>query len=332
MIGLIIFLLFLAAAGVTLLTTRDKMFETKIHPGNSYDRERTEKIFQISWLIKPIIMVVLGLLIASFQPYTLERVDSGSVGIKVNLTGDQRGVSKYSYETGWVVYNTWVSKFYEFPTFQQHIEYPNQIVVTKGGFEAPIKPTFNYSIKPEAVGDMFVNLRLDIKTIEQGWLMTAICGSVNDVANKWKVDDIFNNRQEFEGAIVTECNKRLSKWFIVSQLRTNIIPPDALKESIIAKTKGIQDAQAKEQDALTAVSAGKVKIANARADSAYRVITATGVANAAVIAAEGEARAMKAKQRELSPIYIDYIRASAWDGAYPTTVLGGGATTLYNLK
>ncbi|HYJ37152.1 MAG TPA: SPFH domain-containing protein, partial [Chitinophagaceae bacterium] len=200
---------------------------------------------------------VIGTIIALIQPFTLERVDAGHVGIKVNLTGDNRGVSKFEYKTGWVVYNTWLAKLYEFPTFQQHIDYPEQSVITKGGFSATIKPSFNYSLKPGDVGDMFQNLRLDVKSIEQQWLQTAIVGTVNDVANKWPVDDIFNQREKFESDIIAEANRRVSKWFIISQLRTNITPPQALQQSIEAKTKAIQEVQVAENQKLVAIAEGE---------------------------------------------------------------------------
>lgn len=283
------------------------------------------------WLVKPIIYFIAGFIIAMVQPFSLDRVDAGHVGIKVNLSGDERGVSSYQYKTGWVVYNTWIERLYEFPTYQQHIEYGDQAVITKGGFSAVIKPTFNYSLKPTAVGDMFEQLRLGVKEIEQGWLMTAIVGSVNDVANRWAVDDIFNKREEFESAIITECNKRTSKWFTISQLRTNIVPPDALKSAIESKTKAVQEAQAAIQQALVADALAKKKIAVARGDSASNVINAAGEAQAAIIAAEGEAKAMKAKQAQLTPLYIDYIRATNWDGKYPSTMLGN-SSVLMNLK
>src|SRR6185436_3205102 len=243
---------------------------------------------------------ILGIIIAIFQPFTIERVDAGHVGIKVNLTGDNRGVSKFEYKTGWVIYNTWISKLYEFPTYQQHIDYPEQQVITKGGFSANIKPSFNYSLKPGDVGDMFQNLRLDVRQIEQQWLQTAIVGTVNDVANKWAVDDIFNNRERFESDIVAEANKRVSKWFTISQLRTNITPPAALQQSIEAKTKAIQEVQVAENQKLVA-----------RADSA-----------ALVIAAAGEAEAIRRKQVSLNQNYIDYLKVQKWDGKLPQVQSG----------
>lgn len=315
MISLLIFLGFTIAAVLTALKTRGNMYKV----GTDRWGDQTEK-FQASWLIKPIGLFVVGLLVSIIQPYSIEKIDAGHKGLKINLVGNQRGVSSYQYKTGWVVYNSWTEQVLEFPTYQQHIEYEDQGVILKGGFSATIKPTFNYSLREDAIGDMFVNLRKDIKEVEQGWLKNAIIGAVNDVANTWEVDSIFNHRQAFESAIVLECNHRLSKWFNVSQLRTNIVPPESLQEAIISKTKAIQQAEAAEQQALTAIAEGKRKVAVARADSAETIINA-----------QAAALSMKIKQRELTPIYVEYIKAQTWNGVLPTTVAGGSGTFL-NIK
>lgn len=272
---------------------------------------------RISAWIKAMVIVLIGIAVSFIQPFSFERVDAGHVGIKVNLTGDSRGVSKFEYRTGWVIINTWVSKLYEFPTFQQHIDYPEQSVITKGGFSATIKPSFNYALKPGDIGDMFSNLRLDVRAIEQQWLQTAIVGTVNDVANKWSVDDIFNEREHFEADIIAEANKRVSRWFIISQLRTNITPPPALTKSIEAKTKAIQEVQVAQNQTKVAVAEGDRKIATAKADSSFNVITAAG-----------ESEAMKLKQAVLSPAYIEYMKIQKWDGKLPTVSSGSNGLIL----
>lgn len=274
-----------------------------------------------TWLVKPIIVGVVGIILSLVQPFAVDRVDAGHKGIKVNLTGNERGVSNYQYRTGWVVYNTWFEQMLEFPTYQQHIEYGEQVVITKGGFSATIKPSFNYALKPDAIGEMFVNLRLPIKDVEQGWLKNAIVSSVNDVANKWEVDAIFNNREQFEAAIVAECNKRVAQWFEVSQLRTNIIPPQSLQAAIESKTKAVQEAQAAMQRKLVAEAEAQEKIAIARGDSAQAIIRATA-----------DALSMKIKQKELTTEYIEFIKWSNWDGKLPTTVAGGNTSTLIGIK
>jgi regulator of protease activity HflC (stomatin/prohibitin superfamily) len=264
-----------------------------------------------------IIIAAVGAIVGGIQPFSLERIDAGHKGIVVNLSGSERGVANYQYKTGWVVYNTWFTQVLEFPTYQQHIEYDDQVVITKGGFSATIKPSFNYSLKPDAIGDMFSNLRLGVKEIEQGWLKNAIIGAVNDISNTWEVDSIFSHRQAFEASIVVECNKRLSKWFDVSQLRTNITPPEALQDAIIAKTKSIQQAEASEQQALAAIADGKRKVAVAKADSAEMIINA-----------KASAMAIKLKQQSLTPEYIEFIKWSKWNGKLPETIAGGSGTFL----
>jgi len=284
---------------------------------NSKSKKAKNENEKFSSIVVGVIIAVLGIIVSFIQPFSFERVDAGHVGIKVNLTGDSRGVSSFEYKTGWVVINTWVSKLYEFPTFQQHIDYPEQSVITKGGFSATIKPSFNYALKPGDIGDMFSNLRLDVRDIEQQWLQTAIVGTVNDVANKWAVDDIFNEREHFESDIIKEANKRVSKWFIISQLRTNITPPPALTKSIEAKTQAIQEVQVAENQTKVAVAEGDRKIATAKADSSFNVITAAG-----------ESEAMKLKQAVLSPAYIEYMKIQKWDGKLPTVSSGSNGLIL----
>jgi len=268
---------------------------------------------------------VIGALAIAFvlvviNPVNIERIDAGHVGIKVSNVGDDRGVGKTEYVTGWVLYNSWISRIFEFPIHQQHIDYEANDIVTKGGFRATIKPSFNYSINAGNVADMFTNLRVGVNELEQGWLKNAIVGSVNDVANRYTVDSIFNHREEFESDIVKECNKRVSKWFNVSQLRTNIVPPQEISESIVAKTRAIQEVQVAENRRQVAVAEAERKIAEARGDSAQ-----------AVIQAAGRAEAIKKEQMSLTPLYIDYIKVQKWSGQVPTTVAGNNTGFMMQL-
>ena len=282
---------------------------------NKYHDE--EGRFRFSALVAAVIAAVIALVVVAVNPIDVERIDAGHVGIKVSNVGDNRGVGKTEYVTGWVFYNSWISRIYEFPVHQQHIDYESNDIVTRGGFRATIKPSFNYSINSGNVANMFQNLRVGVKEMEQGWLKNAIIGSVNDVANRYTVDSIFNHREEFESAIVNECNKRVSKWFNVSQLRTNIVPPTEISESIIAKTRAIQEVQVAENRRQVAVAEAERKIAEARGDSAQ-----------AVIQAAGRAEAIKREQLSLTPLYIDYIKVQKWSGQVPTTVAGNSGFML----
>jgi hypothetical protein len=122
-----------------------------------------------------------------------------------------------------------------------------------------------------------------------------------------------------EAAIKTECNKRLSKWFTVSQLRTNIVPPQSLQETIIAKTKAIQQAQAEDQKALTAEAEARKKVA-----------IANGNAQQTIIEAKAQAEAMQIRKKEINPLYIEYLKWIDVDPNTPRVPQVVGSTAVLN--
>ena len=314
MIGMITFILSLGVLGILF----------GVFNFNNYlsepDRYNNRKV-KVGVVVKAIFVFVLSFIIGVVNPISVERIDVGHVGLKINNTGDERGISKTTYVTGWVFYNSWLSRIKEYPVTQQHVDYEETAIITRGGFQAVIKPSFNWSVNPSNAADMYQNLRQDVDQIKETWLKNAIIGAVNDVANLYSVDSIFNHRAEFESDIVKECNQRVSKWFNVSQLRTNIVPPKEITEAINQKTKAVQEAQAAIQQKIVAEAQALTQIAKAKGDSAQ-----------AVIAASGRAEAVRKEQQFLTPMYIEYIRAQKWDGAYPQTMLGSGGNVLLNLK
>ncbi len=274
---------------------------------------------------KPIVLAILALIFIFVQPYEMKKIEAGYQGLLVNLVGDSRGASTIKEVSGWKIYNTWTEEIHQIPLDQRTIRYEKQTVIAKGGFPCDIAPSFNHSVKRATSSDMFTNLRTSyrkggLEAIEQGWLEIAILGAVSDVANKWVIDDIFNNRSGFEAAIVVEANKRVGKWFTISQLRTNIQPPPSIVASIEAKAKAVQDAITSESQAKAATADAQRKIAVAKGDSATVVIEASS-----------EAEALRLKQKELSPLYVEYIKATKWNGELPTTTLGN-STPMINIS
>ncbi len=187
----------------------------------------------------------------------------------------------------------------EIPLDQRHIEYPESIIVAKGGFPCPIKPSFNYSVKESTASDMFTNLRSTYKkggleAIQDGWLNNAIIGAINDVANRHSIDYLFNNRETYEAEILSEVNKRIGKWFMVSQLKTNIQPPKAIRQSI-------EDKATADADAIKAEAQARV----AQADAQRKIQLAKGDSASIVIRAQADAKAISLKQQEITPTYVE---------------------------
>jgi regulator of protease activity HflC (stomatin/prohibitin superfamily) len=307
MIGILTFIVTLIILGIAFkLFSKDTYVEATEKIDRYSNMKYTDYQTKTSGIIKAVGTFLAAVILGFLNPYEVERVDSGHVAILVENVGDNRGMSKVEYKRGWVVFNNFTQRYYEFPVFQQHIDYEENTVITKGGFQATIKPSFNYSLNPTTVDVMFQNLRVDIKQVEQGWLKNAIISSVNDVANLFTVDSIFNHRAEFEAAIIVESNKRVGKWFTVSQLRTNIAPPPAITKAIEEKTAAVQEAQAALQRKSVAEAEAQEKIARAKGDSAQ-----------AVIAAAGEARANSLRQSTLTDKLIQQQFINKWDGKLP---------------
>ena len=78
MISLLIFITSLIAAGLIALKTRDKMYVM----GTDRWNDQVKK-FQSSWLIKPLVIFIGGLLLSMIQPYDIEKIDSTINNIRV---------------------------------------------------------------------------------------------------------------------------------------------------------------------------------------------------------------------------------------------------------
>lgn len=273
-----------------------------------------------TWIKRAAVFLVTIILLA-IQPMKMQLVPAGNVGIKFYTLGSDKGVAKYEYASGLVTYESWFTKIYQFPTYQRHVSYEEQTVITKGGLPCEMTPSFNYRLKAGDVGDMFVNLRLPIEQIEQQWLKNAVAGTINDVANRWAVDSIFNHRQEFEANVIGQINIKVEKWFELSQMRTNMLPPASLKTTIIAKTNALQKVQVATADMKVQKVEGEARVIKAKADSSV-----------VVIAAAGEARAIKEKQLTITPLYVQYTIATKWNGELPTTQAGGNSPILLGIN
>ncbi|WP_234111786.1 SPFH domain-containing protein [Chryseobacterium sp. R2A-55] len=287
------------------------------------DKNGNQKPVGIQW--KPVTFILLTVLAALFQPMNYEVISVGHKGLLINLLGDKRGASNTEEVSGVVFYNKYTQEIQEVPLDQRHIEYPESIIVAKGGFPCPIKPSFNYSVKESTASDMFTNLRSTYKkggleAIQEGWLNNAIIGAINDVANRHSIDYLFNNRETYEAEILSEVNKRIGKWFMVSQLKTNIQPPKAIRQSI-------EDKATADADAIKAEAQARV----AQADAQRKIQLAKGDSASMVIRAQAEAKAISLKQQEITPTYVEYQRVLKWDGVMPSTVLGSGSGTLLNV-
>lgn len=262
-------------------------------------------------------VVIAGIIIFFFSFVGCERIDAGNVGIKVNNAGGERGVSKTEYVTGWVFYSRFLSRIYEFPTFQQHKEYDPFVVPSKGGTIFTVHPSFNYNLNPGEVGTMFQTFRLPLNQLEEGYLKNAVSVTIREVTNTFTVDSVLNNLGNYDAAIVSGLNKKLAPFFTVSTFTSGLQPDEKLAATIAAKADAIQQALRIENEQKAIKAKAENDIIEARRDSAVLVINALS-----------EARAIREKQNALTTEYVEYQKVLKWDGKLPQVQSGNGGIML----
>lgn len=262
-------------------------------------------------------------LIMFFFFFGCERIDQGNIGLRVNLTGGDKGEAKVQDAAGWQFYMKGFTKIYEYPVFQQHKVYEPLDVPSKGGTIFTIHPSFNWNIEPDKVKEMFRRFRVDVPTLEEGYIQNALKVALREATNRFTVDSILNNLSIYDGAIQSEFQKRLNPYFTVTQFTSNITPDKKLADAISAKSGMVQEALKIESQTRSIRAQAENEIIVAKKDSTIKVV-----------AAAADARSIQLKQQALaqSPQYIELIKAEKWDGHWPTTMLSGSTNALLNIK
>jgi regulator of protease activity HflC (stomatin/prohibitin superfamily) len=273
-------------------------------------------------------VVVLG---GIFSFVGCERIDAGHVGVKVNLYGNGKGVDDVTEVTGWVFYNPISTKIVEFPIFVQHKEYKldkeNEIdesfvVNSKDGSEFHVSPLLNYSVKRDRVPYIFAKYRVELATIESGFLKTAVYDAFRVVANSYTADALISNRQEFEKKVREVLVSQLEpEGFSLSQFTSNLIYPATFKRAIEAKNNAVQTALTAENQVKTAEAEAKIKIARAE-----------GAAKALLTNARAEAESNKLRQQTLTPLLLQQMWIERWNGKLPETMLGDKTNAMIGIK
>lgn len=281
------------------------------------------------------ILLLLGAVVLLFIfLFSVERIDAGHVGVKVNLYGDGKGVDDVTEVTGWVLYNPIQTKIVEFPTYVQHKEYKQTIeegqilgdesfvVNSKDGSEFHVSPLLNYSVKREKVPYIFSKYRVTLDEIEGGFLKTAVYDAFRVVANSYTADALISNRQEFEAKVRQVLVKQLEpEGFILSQFTSNLVYPETFKKAIEAKNNAVQSA-------LTAEN----RVKQAEAEAKIKVATAEGNAQALLTNARAQAESNKLRQQTLNSLLLQQMWIDKWDGKLPQYQMGSGSNFYLPIK
>lgn len=281
---------------------------------------------------------VLMLLVAVMAFASCTRITPTEVGFKINNSGDYRGIDSLPLLTGWQWYTPGFSYVVTLPTTQQHVVWsegadegskPNEhiTVACLGGAGFKVDVGLNYRVQPNKASKIYLKYKTDnLESITQTYLRNVVRGSMQDVSGLITVDSILNNLPGYEAEVRARVSKKFeTEGFIVDNfsILKQPTPTDAnLAAAIAAKIKAKQDAETSKMQLQSSIAESNKRIAEARGDSASRVINALA-----------EAKEITVKQEALrqSPQYIELVKAQKWNGVLPT-VMGGTGGMMLSLK
>lgn len=264
------------------------------------------------------------------------RINPTEVGFKIDNSGDYRGIDSLPLLTGFQFYTPGFTYIVTMPTTQQHVVWSEDetegsrpgehiTIACLGGAGFKIDVGLNYRINPMKASKIYLKYKTDdLESITQTYLRNVVRGSMQDVSGNITVDSILNNLPGFEADVRSRVSKRFEEdGFIVDNfsILKQPNPTDAqLAQAINAKIKAKQDAETTKMQLQQSIAEANKQIAKARGDSATKVINAMG-----------EAEAVRKIQQVLTPTYVEYIKASRWNGVQPS-VVGGGSGMILQLK
>lgn len=194
--------------------------------------------------------------------------------------------------------------------------------------------SMNWTVNKTAAMDLFIKYG-GLEQFEERVLDPRMRSAAKAAIARFRADEIIREREKVVAEIHNELRDVAENLPInVSNVQLeNVLLPKQYMESILAKEKAREDAEREKHKLAQQKLQAQQQVQTAEATRDSNKALADGNAYRTLTEAQAEAKAIKLINAELakSPTYVDLVRAKAWDGKLPTTVLGEGATPLVPL-
>lgn len=270
----------------------------------------------ISWVFGGIVLVVIIIALFSIF-YTIQ---SGQEGVlltfnKADPVGMEPGLHfKAPFVQGIVKFDMKTQKFGaggsgQSPTLETAASSDLQVVT--------IQLAVNYHIASGMAPTIFTK-------IGTGYEDTVISPSVHEatkaVTAQFTAADLIDKREEVRADIENLLKEKLAPYnIIVEQVSiTNLDFSAQFNQAIEAKVTAVQNYE-QAQNVLKTI----------QVQAQQAIAQADGQRNATVLNAEGQAQAVELVNAALqnSPKYVDYVKATRWNGVLPTVMMSGNGAT-----
>jgi regulator of protease activity HflC (stomatin/prohibitin superfamily) len=244
------------------------------------------------------------------------RIPPSFAGVKVNnWASDDKG-SVQSLGRGTVWYNPFTQDIYEFPlhiirqTYDQGGQNPITVRAGKDNATVEFDAGLAYQFEEQKVQAIFRKFRVDPDTLASGYMRDMVRGAFNEAAANYTVMELLGPKlTEMQNAALDNVRKKLSpdgivvdQLYVVGQPRID----EKINQAISQTLAAIQEAN----------RAGEL-VRKATNEANARREEAKGVADAALIRAEAEAKSAALLNQQLTPLIIQNHALSKWNGVLP---------------
>lgn len=277
--------------------------------------------------MKNALLVVVAMLALS----ACEKIEVGNVGIKINTTGDIRGVENAPVVSGWVMYNMFTQDVVEFPGTVQTVTYakgadgePDNSInfASSEGLTINADVSLSYHIDPVKVPHLYARFRQeDLDIFAHSYLQRVVRDSLNEQASKITVYDIYGAGKSafIEAARAFLADKIESDGIVIDQLTFTSAPrlPANVQTAINNQIAATQNAQVAQNRVAQITAEAAQKVAQAKGDAEAKMMAAKADADSVLLRAKAQAEANQLLQKSLTPALIESARVSKWDGKLP---------------
>jgi regulator of protease activity HflC (stomatin/prohibitin superfamily) len=294
----------------------------------------------------------LGLFVASLSACSFHQVQPGEVGLKVHLTGSDKGLATEELGPGYYWFGP-TEQFYEFPIFEQIYNWtksPNEgnnadesfTFQTKEGLSVNTDIGINFHLEKGRVSDIFAKYRQDMDYLKHTYMHNVVRNALNKVGSQMPVESVYG---QGKSDLVAQVKKMVQEdvgpegiivndIFITGEFRL----PETVTAQIQAKITATQTAMKVENEVRQAQAEAKKNVAIADGEAQRNVATANGEATAILAKATAQAKANILLAQSITPSLVEWKRldiesqkAAKWSGNVPMVSTGSGSGTLLNM-
>lgn len=286
------------------------------------------------------------------------KVEPGYGGLKVNLSGDDRGVGEYAIETGRLWYMPFMTEIKTLPTFAQNSVWTadsregsedNEEVSFSDmeGLQVRGDIAYTYKLSFSDVPKFYVYFRTDdIQAWTDGYARERVQGYLNRVGGLVNIEGILVDKGKLLNEVMDSLNQHMSNIefvdakgvkhkginlsFTALDFIGEIRVPAKFRQRIEEKMEATQEAMKAENVVRQKEAEAKQLIVEAQGVADARKIAASGVADSILTVKTAIAKGNKLVAASLTNTLVENRRVdnqakqmAKWDGALPTTLITG---------